>query len=225
MALISAHCGRSGGVMACQDLPPSRLMCTSPSAEPAHNSRLSRGDTARADTSGKTSALDWSRSIGPPLGASVEGSLRVRSGLIVFQLRPESVLSRMTCEAMSSSFGSSGEERMGPAEAVFLLSGGGAFQIVRPGTDVAVLPGREVVAQEDTEITAAIGDVRVPRLRSDEGALAVGDPAPVAGGNHTLGGCARALEGALVLLRAVDMEGKLLIQRHVVELARGLVVL
>src|SRR6185437_2892178 len=117
------------------------------------------------------------------------------------------------------------EDGMGPAEAVFLLSGGGAFQIVRPGTDVAVLPGREVVAQEDTEITAAIGDVRVPRLRSDEGALAVGDPAPVAGGNHTLGGCARALEGALVLLRAVDMEGKLLIQRHVVELARGLVVL
>src|SRR5487761_1670685 len=88
MELISDHCGRSGGVIACQFLPPSRVMCTRPSAEHAQISWLATGDTASAETSGETSAPDWSRSTGPPLGCSVAGSLRVKSGLIAVQVRP-----------------------------------------------------------------------------------------------------------------------------------------
>ena len=46
----------------------------------------SSGETASAEMSGKISAPDWSRSTGPPLGCSVAGSLRVRSGLMRVQV-------------------------------------------------------------------------------------------------------------------------------------------
>src|SRR6185312_597043 len=88
------------------------------------------------------------------------------------------------------------EDRMRPAEAVFLFPGGGALQVIRPGTGVAVLSGLQVIAEEDAEIAGAKGDVGVPWLWGNKGALAVGDVMPVADRDHAVGSRAGAREGA-----------------------------
>src|SRR5579864_5449829 len=97
--LISHHCGKAGGVTLVQRVPPSVVTCTRPSADPVQITCWSSGETASAEMSGKTSALDWSRSIGPPEGSSVLGSLRVRSGLSFCHVCPPSLLRKTYCEA------------------------------------------------------------------------------------------------------------------------------
>src|ERR671930_1942714 len=93
MLLTVPHGGRFGifAVTFAHVLPPSRVSCTRPSFVPAQISPFSRGDSAIANT---TSAYTTPMLSGvrPPEMRCFDLSLRVRSGLITFQLIPPSVV-------------------------------------------------------------------------------------------------------------------------------------
>src|SRR6266851_2153497 len=65
--------------------PPSRVRCTSPSFEPAHRTPACRGDSAMANRVAPSKVMRLSV-VTPPELCSWVVSLRVRSGLITFQL-------------------------------------------------------------------------------------------------------------------------------------------
>src|SRR6185312_8661051 len=108
-------------------------------------------------------------------------------------------------------FGIGGGEqnRMRPTPAITHLFRRAALFVVRIRRDAAVLSGAIVVAQEDREVAAAVGYVRIVGLRGDERALAVGRRFPIFGADRAAERRARAGDRAVVLLRAVDAEREL----------------
>src|SRR5487761_176704 len=114
---------------------------------------------------------------------------------------------------------------MRPAKAVLEFGGRCAFLIIGPRAYALVLPGLKVVPDEDTEIAATVRDVRVAGLRHRVGALAIRYALPIGDRNRSAARRAGSLEGAFVLLRAVDVVGELIVEIYVVELPRRLIVL
>src|SRR5579884_1660378 len=114
---------------------------------------------------------------------------------------------------------------MRPCEAVLLFLARRTFEIVGPRTHAAIFAGAHVVAQENAEVAAAVGDVRVSRLRRDERALSVRNGQPQIRRYRTVTRRRRAARRSLVLLRAVNVIRKIVVERDVIELPRGLVVL
>src|SRR6267142_2704195 len=80
-----------GGVTSVQALPPSRVTWTRPSSLPAQMIFASTGDGASAYTTPRCVALAGSVPRYLPTFAGGSHVLRVRSGLISFQLSPRSV--------------------------------------------------------------------------------------------------------------------------------------
>ncbi len=117
------------------------------------------------------------------------------------------------------------QDRVRPGEPVLQCLGSAALLVVRPRADVLELPGPAVVAHEDAEVPAAVVDLGIAGFRHRERALAVGHALPGPERNVAVGGGARPLEGALVLLRAEDVVRELVVEVHVVELPGRLVVL
>ena len=87
---------RSCGVIFSQFAPPSFVMCTRPSSEPAHNTLASWCDSENEKMVAYVSAPEVSFVIGPPDASMVEGSARVRSGLTASQLLPTSLVLKTT---------------------------------------------------------------------------------------------------------------------------------
>ena len=71
------------------------------------------GDGAIVNTVAYVSTPVWSSVMGPPDGPIVDGSCRVRSGLIRSQLCPSFVVFQTCCEPTYSTRGSVGENTMG----------------------------------------------------------------------------------------------------------------
>src|SRR5438034_10986608 len=96
MLLICAHSGTSGGVTFCQLLPASRETWIRPSSEPHQSTPFSCGDSRAQKIVQQISTPVLSLVIGPPDGACLDLSLRVRSGLIGCQDWPSSVVLKST---------------------------------------------------------------------------------------------------------------------------------
>src|SRR6185312_13277022 len=99
-----------------------------------------------------------------------------------------------------------------------------AFLIIWIRRNAAVLPGGCVVLQEDREVAAAVRHVRIAGLRRNERALAIGCRLPFAGADCAAERRTRTGNRAFVLLRAVDVERELIVDRDVIELSRRLIV-
>ena len=90
--------------------------------------------------------------------------------------------------------------------------------------DRAFLAGPAVEAADVAAVAAGVGHLGVARLRRDVSALAAGHVVPVAVADAEAAGAARDRDGGVILLRAVDAVGELVVGDHVVEL-RGRLVL
>ncbi len=113
---------------------------------------------------------------------------------------------------------------MRPAEALLQLDGRSPRHVLGPRRDVLRLSRGVVPAQHRAVIAAAVRDVGRAGLRRDERALARGDLAPISQRNAAARNRARPLVRAFVLLRAVNVERKLVVERDVIELTRRLIV-
>src|SRR6516225_9341914 len=96
---------------------------------------------------------------------------------------------------------------------------------MRPWTHASVLVSAPIILQKQAVIAAAICILGITRLRHAISAFAVCRSMPGGEGNQSLAVGARPFKRAFVLLRAVDVIRKLVVDIHVVKLAGGLIVL
>src|SRR5260370_896330 len=87
--------------------------CTSPSSGPDQIKSFCPGDSTTEKIVSYTSTPVLSLVIGPPEAACFDLSLRVRSGLIIVQLIPPSVVLNSTSPAKYRVLGSCGENTIG----------------------------------------------------------------------------------------------------------------
>ena len=97
MVLMRTKSGASRGVTSSQPAPPSRVTCTSPSSDPTQITSASWYEGAMAKTVAYVSTPVWSLVSGPPDGPIVDGSARVKSGLICSQDAPSLVVFQTFC--------------------------------------------------------------------------------------------------------------------------------
>src|SRR5262249_18049212 len=107
------HSGSPLGVTLLHSLPPSVVTWTSPSSLPAQMRAFCLGDSAMAKTVSYTSTPGLSPVIGPPDHFCLLLSLRVRSGLIAFQVSPPSVVLKTTLAAWYTALLSCGDTTTG----------------------------------------------------------------------------------------------------------------
>src|SRR5215472_3392569 len=96
---------------------------------------------------------------------------------------------------------------------------------MRPRTHASELVSAPIVLQKEAVVPAAICILGITRLRYAISAFAVGCPIPGGEGNQSLAVGARPFKRAFILLRAVNVIRKLVVDIHVVKLAGGLIVL
>src|SRR5216683_2110333 len=102
-------------VTSVQDAPPSRVRCTRPSFDPTQITPACRGDSAMANRVAPSKVMRLSV-VTPPELCSWVVSLRVRSGLITFQLEPPSVVTCTTWLPTYTRLWSCGEIAMGKVQ-------------------------------------------------------------------------------------------------------------
>ena len=100
---------------------------------------------------------------------------------------------------------------MRPAKPILEVAGRCAFLIMRPRAYAAVLVCAPIVLYEDAVVAAAIGDFRIIRLRHGVCAFAIGDLVPSGERDHSSGVRTRSFKRTFVLLRAVDVIRKLVV--------------
>src|SRR5580700_10304285 len=111
---------------------------------------------------------------------------------------------------------------MGPAEAILLFGRRCAGQVSGPRAHVLFLARGRVEPCERTFVAAAVCDVWIVRIDRDIGALTQRDTVPLAD-RQPFARCARPFEGALILLRTIDVKWELVVERDVIELSRRLI--
>src|SRR2546425_11720787 len=113
MRLMREKPGMSFGVTFFQFFAPSRVMNTYPSSEPVQMRLPSFGEGAIVNTVPYVSTPVSSRVIGPPESPIVDGSCRVRSGLMRVQPWPPFVVFHTCCDPTYSVPESVGEDTIG----------------------------------------------------------------------------------------------------------------
>src|ERR1051326_211878 len=111
--LTVPHSGIAFGVTFDQFFPPSAVTCTRPSSEPAQIRSFCSGDSTTEKIVSYTSTPVLSLVMGPPAATCLLLSLRVRSGLMICQLMPWSLVLNSTCAAKYKVLGSCGENTIG----------------------------------------------------------------------------------------------------------------
>src|SRR5206468_657280 len=111
-----------------------------------------------------------------------------------------------------------------PLEAVLQVARSPTHGVVGPGEDVALLAGADVEPRE-VAVAARVHDIGIIGARRDPAALAATHLVPVLFPNRATVGAARDAHGAVVLLRAADLVGRVRGGDDVIELRRRLVVL
>src|SRR5437667_7479960 len=96
---------------------------------------------------------------------------------------------------------------------------------MRPWANASELARSLIVIYKDAIMSAAIGNFVTSGLRHSVGAFAIGDLVPGAERNQSAAVGARPFVGAFVLLRPVDVIGKLVVNIDMIELSSGLIVL
>ena len=115
------------------------------------------------------------------------------------------------------------QNRKGPLEPKGYLGRRHAVVVAEPDGNVTHLPRTMVNAREDARVAAAISNRRIARIHGDGRILAPRHRVVVAHADGAVVRAARDRDGAVVLLRAVDAIGKLIVGRDVIELRGGLV--
>src|SRR6185437_3073542 len=105
MHVIVDQVGSFGGRTWLQWLPASVVTLTRPSSEPTQMTLSVSGEKAIEDMVSNISSPVTSALMGPPGRSCLLLSLRVRSGLIVFQWIPSSKVSKSTFAPINNSFG------------------------------------------------------------------------------------------------------------------------
>ena len=128
---------------------------------------------------------------------------------------------------MVESFGIVGRDHdgSGPLEAVFENAGASSVGQVGLIRDVAKLPGTLVITRDQALIVGRIDDVRVRRIGRDVARFSTADWIPVGTFDGAVIAAGGDGDGAVVLLRTVDVVGRPVVGNHVVELRRRLIVL
>ena len=111
-----------------------------------------------------------------------------------------------------------------PAEAVPVLLGRRVLEVLRPDHDHPDLAALVVVPEESAAGIGGVDDVRVGGLDGHLAALRQADGVAVVPRDDPLDRAAGNADGAVVLLRAVDAVGRLVVGDDGVQLGRGLVV-
>src|SRR5262249_43718364 len=111
--LTVPHSGMALGVTFDQFFPPSVVTWIRPSSEPVQIRSFCSGDSTTEKMVSYTSTPVLSLVIGPPEATCLLFSLRVRSGLMICQLMPASVVVNSTCAAKYRVLGACGENTMG----------------------------------------------------------------------------------------------------------------
>src|ERR1041385_3401540 len=96
---------------------------------------------------------------------------------------------------------------------------------MRPRAHAPVLVSALIILQKDAVIAAAIGNLRVARLRHSKSAFSVSGSVPGGEGNHSFAVSAWPFEGPFVLLRAVDVIRELVVKIDMIKLRGGLIML
>src|SRR5438270_1760224 len=117
------------------------------------------------------------------------------------------------------------QKRKVPLEAVFQRVGSPTHFVVGPGCNAARLTVMAVVARNQSVVRTGENDIRVFRPRRNPAAFASADRIPLAFTYASAGTASCNLDGRIVLLRAVRMIRKIVVERDTIKLGRGLVVL
>src|SRR5207244_3598396 len=110
-----------------------------------------------------------------------------------------------------------------PLESILHAFRAPAHRIVRPDIDVALLPRVMIEPFEQAAVIAAEDDVGIFRMRLHPARFAAGGLLPISDGDAGAGRAAGDLDRRVVLLRAVDVIGEIVIERDAIELARRLI--
>src|SRR6266481_340397 len=113
------------------------------------------------------------------------------------------------------------DNRLGPLEAVFLVSGRGANGIDGPWRYVLGLFRTVIIAGNFSAVGTGKRNLRIGRVRRDITALASAHGIPT-GAVNSARSCAGNGHGGVVLLRPVKVIREALVGSYVVELRRGL---
>ena len=116
------------------------------------------------------------------------------------------------------------KDRERPLEAVLHAVRTPSHRVFRPDHHVARGPGRVVVTGEETVVASREDNIGIVRLDRDVAALAPAHRIPVPAHAELIGAAGNG-DGRVVLLRAIDAIGKLIVHGHVIKLGRGLHVL
>src|SRR5690606_16266199 len=95
-----------------------------------------------------------------------------------------------------------------------------AHRIVGPDGDVAVLPGAMIQPREIAAVVASEDDIGIFRMRLHPARFAPGRLYPISHADAGAGRAAGDLDRRVVLLRAVDVIGEIVVERDAIELSR-----
>jgi hypothetical protein len=203
---------------------------TRPSAEPAQRTLASRGETA---SDGNRQRRDVRKSFGTGLVVIDRSAARAFGRTVIArEIGTEDTPSLAAVQARENDLrrdeqfariGRREEGRMRPAEAIFRLRRRGARHIARPRADVFRVSGDAVEANERAKVSAAVGYERIAGIGRDERALAQSDRVPLIRADARADRRADTLVRAFVLRGAENMKRKLVVELHVIELARRLI--
>ena len=116
------------------------------------------------------------------------------------------------------------KQREAPLEAVLHRLDAGAHDVVRPDGDVVEAGGLVVVAGEQAVVGAGEDEAGVGGIGGDPAAFSAADLVPVGGGDGSAVAAAGGFDGGVVLLGAVDVVRKVVVEGDTVELGGGLVI-
>ncbi len=112
-----------------------------------------------------------------------------------------------------------------PLKPVLQNVGAGAHRVVWIRTDVAFLARAMIVSSRQPTVRTCENDIRVFWRRRDPARLAAADVEPVARADAVSSRATRDAHRGIVLLRAVDVVWKIVVNRDAIKLRRGLVLI
>src|SRR6185436_18259745 len=110
-----------------------------------------------------------------------------------------------------------------PLKAILQNVGARTHRIVRVRVDVAKLSGALIETRRQTTVRPGEHDIRIFRRRRNPARLTATDVVPIARADTAFSRATRDAYSRVVLLRAVDVVRKIVVERDAIKLRRGLV--
>src|SRR5207253_3228528 len=117
------------------------------------------------------------------------------------------------------------DQRKVPLEAILDVRRAPAHRIVWIRIDIAHLAGAMIVTSNQTVVRSGENNFRIFRQRSNPAGLAAANIVPIAESDCTFIGSASNAHRRVVLLRAVDVIRKIIVERDAIKLSCRLILL